>query len=118
MIEKLGIGIDVVDLKQFEKIPYSSKPEFYKKLFLESEIKHCLKYKNPSERFGGKFAIKEAVMKSIPERISILDIETFHSNSKPKVKLRGNIGRKYVFLVSVSHQKEYAVGVVISERIK
>ena len=117
MIEKLGIGIDVVDIKQFEKIPYSSKPKFYKKIFLESEIKYCLKYKNSSEHFGGKFAIKEAVIKSIPEQISLLDIETFHLNSKPKVKLRGNIGRKYVFLVSVSHQKKYAIGVVVSERI-
>ncbi len=117
MIEKLGIGIDIVDLKQFEKIPYASKPKFYKKIFLASEIKYCLKYKNPSERFGGKFAIKEAIMKSIPERISMLDIETFHSNSKPKVKLRGNIGRKYLFLASISHQKQYAIGVVISERI-
>jgi len=117
MIEKLGIGIDIVDVRQFEKIPYSSKPEFYKKILLSSEIKYCLKYKNPSEHFAGKLAIKEAVKKSIDEKISLLDIETSHSDSKPKVKLRGKKGEKYKFLVSVSHEKKFAIGLVISEKI-
>lgn len=115
MIEKLGIGIDIVDVSQFEKIPYLSKPGFYKKIFLHSEIKYCLKYKNPSEHFAGKFAIKEAVKKSINEKISLLDIETSYSDSKPKVKLRGKNGIKYKFLASISHEKKFAVGLVISE---
>ena len=74
MIEKFGIGIDIVDVTSFEKIPYFSKKEFYKKIFLSSEIKYCLKYKNPYERFAGKFAIKEAVKKSIIENIYPLQI--------------------------------------------
>ena len=88
IIEKLGIGIDIVDVKRFEKVPYSSKSRFYQKIFLPSEIEYCLKYKNPYEHFAGKFAIKEAVKKSIPDNISLLDIETSHSNSKPLIKLK------------------------------
>jgi holo-[acyl-carrier protein] synthase len=117
MIEKLGIGIDIVDVHQFEKIPYLSKPRFYKKFFLNSEIKYCLKYKKPSEHFAGKFAIKEAVKKSINEKIALLDIETSHSGSKPSVKLRGKNATKYKFLVSISHEKKFAVGLVISEKM-
>ena len=117
MIEKLGIGIDIVDVGQFEKIPYLSKPGFYEKFFLNSEIKYCLKYKNPSEHFAGKFAIKEAVKKSINEKISLLDIETSHSDSKPYVKLRGKNVTKYKFLTSISHEKKFAIGLVISEKI-
>ena len=67
MIEKFGIGIDIVDVTSFEKIPFYSKREFYNTIFLPSEIKYCLRYKNPYERFAGKFAIKEAVKKSINE---------------------------------------------------
>ena len=117
MIEKLGIGIDITDVDQFKKISYSAKPNFYKKIFLPSEIKYCLKYKNPYEHFAGKFALKEAVKKAINERISILDIETSHSNSKPAVNLRGKWKKKYKFLASISHEKKFAVGIVISEKI-
>ena len=117
MIEKLSIGIDIVNVKQFEKISYSSKSAFYRKIFLPSEIKYCLKYKNPYEHFAGKFAIKEAVKKSIRERISLLDIETSHSDSKLHVKLVGKFEGKYLFLASISHEKKIAIGIVISEKI-
>lgn len=117
MIEILGIGIDIIDVDQFTKIPYSEKPNFYKKIFLPSEIKYCLKYKNPYEHFAGKFATKEAVKKSINERISMLNIETSHINSKPVVKLRGKWQNKYRFIVSISHEKKTAVAVIISQLI-
>ena len=117
MIENLGVGIDIVDVNRFEKIPYYSKPMFYRKMFLPSEIKYCLKYKNSYEHFAGKFAIKEAVKKSIKEKISLIDIETFYSHSELKVRLVEGKKWKYVFLASLSHEKKIAIGVVISERI-
>ena len=118
MIEKLGIGIDITDVDQFKKISYLKKPNFYKKIFLPSEIKYCLKYKNPYEHFAGKFALKEAVKKAIKERISMLDIETSHSNSKPIVKLRGKWKTKYKFIASVSHEKKFATSIIISEKLE
>ncbi len=117
MIEKLGIGIDIIDVDQFKKIPYSAKPNFYKKILLPSEIKYCLKYKDPYPHFAGKFALKEAVKKSINEQISMLNIETSHSNSKPIVKLNGKWQKKYNFLASISHEKKLAVAMVISEKL-
>ena len=111
-----GIGIDIVDIKKFKKITYSSKPHFYEKLFLKSEIDYCLRFKNSAERFAGKFAAKEAILKSVSGKISFLDIETLHSNDKPIVKLR-NKKQKYNFLVSISHEKNFAISVVISKKI-
>ena len=118
MIEKLGIGIDITDVDQFKKISYLKKPNFYKKIFLPSEIKYCLKYKNPYEHFAGKFALKEAVKKAIKERISMLDIKTSHSNSKPIVKLRGKWKTKYKFIASVSHEKKFATSIIVSEKLE
>ena len=69
-----GIGIDIVDIKKFKKITYSSKPHFYEKLFLKSEIDYCLRFKNSAERFAGKFAVKEAVIKSLNYKIKLLGI--------------------------------------------
>ena len=117
LLEKINVGIDIVDVSRFKKIPYSKKPSFYKKIFLPTEIEYCLRFKNSYEHFAGKFAIKEAVQKAIGESVSMLEIETIHTNLKPKVKLRGKLKSKYLFLVSLSHDKNIAVAVVISEMI-
>ncbi len=117
MIENFGIGIDLVSIKKFEKITYLKKPSFYKKTFLPSEIKYCLKFKKPAEHFAGKFAIKESLKKSINEPISFLDIETFHSNSKLKIRLRKDWKNKYNILGSISHENEFAIGMVISQKL-
>ena len=114
MLENIGIGIDISDVEKFRQIPYKSKPGFYKKIFTQSEIRYCLKFKNYYEHFAGKFAIKEAVKKSIHDRISMLDIETNHKNSKPHVMIK-KLNNKYSFGVSVSHENNLAIAVVLSE---
>ena len=114
MLNNISIGIDIVDVKRFKQIPFKSKPGFYKKLFHKSEINYCLKYKNSYEHFAGKFAIKEAVIKSIPDKISMIDIQTYHVKSKPNVRLR-KLHDKYTFRVSLSHERDLAIAVVISE---
>lgn len=116
MLENIGIGIDISDVDKFRQIPFESKPGFYTRIFTASEIKYCLKFKNRYEHFAGKFAIKEAVKKSIPDRISMCDIETYHVKSKPHVRLK-KLQDKYEFQVSVSHEKSLAVAVVISQPI-
>ena len=113
MIE--GIGVDIVEIGRFKKIKYNSKPSFYKKLFRENEINYCLKFKNPYEHFAGKFALKEAVQKSIDENLVFKKIETFHYDSKPIVRLE-NSKNKYEFIVSISHEDEFAIAIVISEK--
>ena len=117
MIENFGIGIDIVDINRFEKITYAENPSFYNKLFTSSEIEYCLKFKTPAQHFAGKFAIKESVKKSIDDPISFLDIETFHIESKLKIKLCGDWKKKYKFLGSISHENDYAIGMVICEKI-
>jgi holo-[acyl-carrier protein] synthase len=117
MIENFGIGIDIVHINKFEIMNYSKKSSFYQKTFLPSEIEYCLKFKKPAEHFAGKFAIKESVKKSIDDPISFLDIETFHVDSKLKIKLCGELKNKYNLLGSISHEKDYAIGMVICEKI-
>ena len=117
MIENFGIGIDLVHIKKFEKITYLKKPSFYQKTFFPSEIKYCLKFKKSAEHFAGKFAIKESVKKSINEPISFLDIETYHLKSKLKIKLLKKWDKKYKILGSISHDKKYAIGMVLCEQL-
>jgi len=115
MLEKLGIGIDVIEIKRFLNKPYETNLDFYKKIFHESEISCCLERKNFAECFAGKFAIKESVIKSIPKKITFLDILIDYSDSKPVVTLIND--SSFSFLVSLTHEKLYAVSVVISEKL-
>ena len=114
MLEKIGIGIDIIEINRFTEKLYNENENFYKKIFHDSEIKYCLNHKNSSQSFATKFAIKESVIKSINLKIDFLDILTEHLDSHPIVSLLNN--SSYNFLVSVSHEKHNAVAVVISEK--
>ena len=118
MIEKDGIGIDIIDVQRFSKKIFKENLTFYQKIFLESEIKYCLRFKSQYEHFAGKFALKESVIKSIPDKTSFLDIQTSHSKYGPTIRLLGKKAKKYSFLCSVSHEKKFAIAVVISSRIE
>ena len=117
MIEKFGIGIDISSIQRFKKKPFKKNESFYKLIFSKDEIMYCLKFKNPYERFAGKFALKEALIKSIDRKIKFSEIETSHLKSKPIVRIK-KFGEKYNFIASLSHENDLAVAVVISERTK
>ena len=59
----------MIEIKRFEDKPYQKNKKFYKKIFVQSEINYCLKFKNPGPHFAGKFAIKEAMKKLLDESI-------------------------------------------------
>jgi phosphopantetheinyl transferase (holo-ACP synthase) len=40
LIEKDGIGIDIIDVERFRKKIFKQNIKFYQKIFLESEIKY------------------------------------------------------------------------------
>ena len=107
-----NIGIDIIDIDRFRKKDYSKNKKFYQKIFSESEIKYCLSFKNSSEHFAGKFAIKEAVKKSIKDHITFKQILTKYRNSRPKIILKKKLN--YKFLVSVSHEANIAIAIVIA----
>jgi len=111
-MEIFNIGIDIVNIERFKKKGYTKNKKFYQKIFTKSEIKYCLEFKNSSEHFAGKFAIKEAVRKSLKEKVPFNQILTTHRNSKPRIILKVKLN--YEFLVSVSHEANMAAAIVIA----
>ena len=107
----MNVGIDLVQISRFKKTPYYDNESFYKKNFSDEEIKYCLKFNEPYKHFAGKFAIKEAVIKSVGKKMKLSDIITFHDNKKPNVKISAE---NFNFKVSVSHDGDYAIAIVVS----
>ena len=117
MLENFGIGIDIVDINRFKETPYKEKITFYEKIFDKKEIEYCLQFKDPYPHFAGKFGVKESVIKSVHDKITFQDISSSNSNNRPVVKLTRKMSKKYSFLVSITHEREYAVAVVISHKL-
>lgn len=112
----MDIGIDIIKINRFKRIPFEKRPSFYKKIFSKDEIESCLRFKDPYTHFAAKFAVKEALKKSITRKVDLLDIETDYKDNKPIVKIKNNYN--YSFKISISHDDDYAIAVVISKKIK
>ena len=105
----MNVGIDLVQISRFKKIPYTGNESFYQKNFSNEEIKYCLKYNEPYKHFAEKFAIKEATIKAVNKKLALSDIKTFHKESKPQVIIKEN---DTTFKVSVSHDGNFAAAIV------
>ena len=114
MLENLDVGIDIVEINRFKQLQYEKNKKFYNKIFKKSEIEYCIKFKDPYPHFAGRFAIKEALIKSLGVKINMSDIEIFQEKSKPIIKILKN--NQYRFRVSLSHDGKYAIAIVISEK--
>ena len=117
MIENFGIGIDISNIEKFKNKSFKENESFYRKIFHEEEITYCLKFSNYYEKFAAKFALKEALIKSINKKIFFSEIKTSYFNSKPTVQIL-NSNKNYRFIASLSHDDNIVVAIVISEKIK
>ena len=115
MIESISVGVDIVNIDRFRKFDYKKNPRFFERIFTKPEIKYCLKFKNSAEHFAGKFTIKECVRKCLGKNVKFLDIITEHQNSKPIVSIKTK--PNYIFQVSVSHEKNFAISLVLCEKL-
>ena len=90
MLENKQIGIDIVKIDRFREKSIFENESLYEKIFTKSEMTYCKKFSDHYPHFAGKFALKEAVQKSIKKSLVFNKIETLHSNSKPEIKLHNS----------------------------
>jgi holo-[acyl-carrier protein] synthase len=116
-----GIGIDIVRIDRIEKLWQQYGNKFLKKIFHEEEIQEAQLKGHFIQSIAGKFAAKEAFIKAISDLtdqpISFLDITVLSdSNNKPQIKNTENLKLSFPcqFYLSITHEKEYAVSVVVS----
>lgn len=116
-----GIGTDIVKISRLEKLRNKYGDKFLSKILSQEEID--ILPKGRSEEFiAGRFAIKEALVKALDNRamnfseVTILNKESgkpFISNPEIFKNLIGS--DKFKIEISISHEREFAVGFVLIE---
>ena len=114
---QISIGIDIVEVERFNNI--WNKKSFLKKIFTEKELKDCNKKISPGQSLAARFAVKEAVRKTIKDSVRFNQIET--SNKKdgsPEVSfLNKKISQKYKAIISITHTKNIAQAICLTFKI-
>ncbi|HOJ64761.1 MAG TPA: holo-ACP synthase [Spirochaetota bacterium] len=120
-----GIGIDICNVKRFDRL--KENHNFLKRVFSDNELDLCMKRKNVSQCLAARFAAKEAFLKAIGtgigNGISIKEvIIKKDEKGKPFILLEGNTKKYYEEInggnihLSISHEKDVAVAVVVIEK--
>jgi holo-[acyl-carrier protein] synthase len=116
----IGTGIDIVEIKQIERLLNRQREKFLERVFTEGEREYCTKKARPAIHLAARFAAKEAVAKALgtgfSQGIQMRDIEVVSSGSEqPHIHLHGAAAQRYNalhctrILLSLSHTREYAV---------
>lgn len=121
-----GIGIDLVEISRIKKIlDKDAQSLFRKKVFAKSEIDYCEKSVTKAERYGVRFAAKEAFIKAtgltnlqlneiiVNKKQTGKPYLTFSYALNKKLKKIGNLQ----FHLSLSHTKTSASAVVVAEKM-
>lgn len=119
----IGIGTDIVQVDRMA-IYMKSDQETWKKVFTEAEYEYALGKIHSRQHLAGMWAAKEAAFKAE----SMLSVETSRnfnplvyeikhwSNGAPRLQI-GNAAHGYVYHLSISHEKKYAIANVILEKV-
>ncbi|MCH9626660.1 MAG: Holo-[acyl-carrier-protein] synthase [Chlamydiales bacterium] len=116
-----GIGTDIIEIRRIKEAIERHGDRFVDRLFTERERHYCQKHRDPTPRFAGRFAAKEAILKALgkgfkPE-VQWQEIEVLNDpHGKPEVHLSTRL--KEIFplthlFVSISHCEEYATATAI-----
>ncbi len=122
-----GTGLDIVEIERIKKSLKKYSPRFENKIFTSKEIDYCQSQADPGKHFAARFAVKEAVSKSlgtgINHDVGFKDIEVVNQASgKPIVKMSGRGKKLFEKLqlksihISISHDRYYAIAHAIAEQ--
>jgi holo-[acyl-carrier protein] synthase len=103
------IGVDIVEVSRIARAVDRFGDRFLNKIFSPEEITYVERKKNKFQSLAGRFAAKEAFMKAVGRGLSWNEIRILEEKGKPFIMYKGT---RYDG-ISISHEKAYAVSVVI-----
>lgn len=122
----VGLGVDIAEVRRVQAAIERRGTPFLRRVYTQTESEYCERFKNKFERYAGRFAAKEAVMKALgtgwSRGVRWVDIEVVREGSgRPTIALSGEaskiadrLGVKRISL-SITHTGEQALAQVIFE---
>ena len=116
-------GIDIIEINRIKSVLKKYPDKFLNRIYTKNELDFC---KNKPHRLAARFAVKEAVMKTLgtgTKGVGWKDIETIRKpGQRPLVKLHNRalskskkLGIKNIS-ISISHSKEYAIAFAVADK--
>lgn len=117
-----GIGIDIVEVKRLRDIIQRWRERAKKRMFTSKELKYAhMRKKGEFIHLAGRFAAKEAVVKSLGQPTNFLEVEiSKEENGRPYVTLKGRTKetarkmRVKEILITLSHTRTHAVAEAVA----
>ena len=122
----VGIGVDLILIERVARMLEAHGERFTTKVYTDAEVARCSGRRNAAQEYATRWASKEATMKALGtgwrQGVRFKDIENYNlPTGKPMIRLHGRakeiaqeLGATRVH-VSVSHERGYAVAVVVLE---
>lgn len=121
----VGLGTDIIEIVRIARMIERHGELFLNRVFTDEEIRYCQRRKECNQHYAGRWAAKEAVMKTLGtgfiRGIGWQDVEVRSEKSgRPTVLLSGGalefaerrgIGQ---VLITISHCREYATATAIA----
>ena len=125
VMENILHGIDLVDFPRIEQMIQRHGGRFVNRIFTQKEQQYANANKNTIEKFAGRFAAKEAVLKLIGTgwrgKIAWTDIEIINTSSgQPKVNISGEVKKIADSLgvtdikISITHTANFAIASAVA----
>lgn len=121
----VGLGTDIVEVVRIGQMIERHGEIFLNRVFTEDEVRYCQRRKQYTQHYAGRWAAKEAVMKTLgtgfSRGVGWRDIEVCSSRSgRPSITLRGGareiaqqLGISEV-LITISHCRAYATATAVA----
>lgn len=103
------VGIDIADVSRIAQAVDRFGDRFLHRVFTDEEIRYAGRKKNKYQSLAGRFAAKEAFMKAVGRGLSWKEIKVLEEGGRPFIIYEG----KRYDGISISHEKAYAVSVVV-----
>lgn len=121
----VGLGTDIVEISRIGQMIERHGETFLNRVFTESENEYCGTKKNKEQHYAGRWAAKEAVMKTLGtgfiKGIGWKEIEVVNLKSgKPTIVISGGVesfaGEMGIeeILITISHSREFATATAIA----
>jgi len=116
-----GIGTDIIEIERIRQSIKKHGQHFLDTIFTPQEQAYCKKHKDPTPHYAGRFAAKEAIIKSLGagfgEGYTWLDMEIENNpKGQPRAHFSENLNQLFdspKILLSISHCKAYAVATAV-----